>query len=238
MEILKKLPQRIFATLRRVRLAIALIAGFLPGTMLPSFGQNITDLGSLGPSSCPLATGINSSGQVVGSSTCPSPANGRAFLFSAGVLTILPTLYPDPNNSGQYLGSAQAWGINGSGQVTGISDLPRPQGSTISPSHAFLYSGGTMIDMDAGDAGNSFGHGINDAGQVAGIIGWGSATQHAALFSAGKVADLGTLGGQMSAAGGINNQGQIVGWSQISGQSAHHAQMLSSLSRILVFKGN
>ena len=76
------------------------------------------DLGTLSSdsdNSTSLAWGINSSGQVVGSSSVTGNQNEHAFLYSNGVMKDLNTLIP--RNSGWELTSA--YSINDAGQIVG-----------------------------------------------------------------------------------------------------------------------
>src|SRR5205807_2025332 len=69
------------------------------------------------------ALDINSAGQVVGQSYVERYGSvRRGFLYSGGVLTLIP-------------GSSIATGINDAGQVVGVGDFP------------FLYSGGVVTDL-------------------------------------------------------------------------------------------
>ena len=90
-------------------------------------------------------------------------------------------------------------GINNRGEVVGNSD-----------GRAFLYTDGSMRDLDPQFGGNNLANGINNLGQV---VGWSQDTEgslHAFLYSGGTTTDLGL--GRESAAIGINDNGQIVGW--------------------------
>jgi probable HAF family extracellular repeat protein len=142
------------------------------------------------------ANGINNSGQVVGYSTGVfDPFSGppyRAFLYSSGSMTDIDTLSSDSSSQ------SAALGINNAGQVVGSVN-----------NHAFLYSGGTMMDL--GVQSPSIARAINDSGQIVGG-GWGV---HAFLYSGGgSIIDLndGDLAGSTSQAIAINNAGQVVGW--------------------------
>jgi probable HAF family extracellular repeat protein len=103
--------------------------------------------------------------------------------------------------------TAQALGINASGQVTGVALT-----SGNAANHAFLYSGGVMADLGTLGGSYSVGVGINAIGQVTGYaVTPGDAANHAFLYSGGIMADLGTLGGTNSSGDGINASGQIMG---------------------------
>jgi len=67
--------------------------------------------------------------------------------------------------------------------------------------------------------------GINDQGQIVGIVGSAdNTTEYAALWQDGVLTNLGTLPGDFAAIGtGINNRGQIVGSTLDSGFSWAHA---------------
>jgi probable HAF family extracellular repeat protein len=108
---------------------------------------------------------------------------------------------------------SQAYALNLSGQVAGISDMP---GNATQ--HAFLYSGGKMIDLGTLSGRTlSCAYGINDLGQVVGSSYNYSSGEiiddHAFLYSSGSLTDLGTLGGGGSDAFGIDDSGRIVGQS-------------------------
>jgi hypothetical protein len=73
------------------------------------------------------ALAANIQGQIVGISDIAAlgPAGARlqrAFVFDTNTLQMqeLPTLFPDPNNPGQFLGSSKALGINDQGQIVGV----------------------------------------------------------------------------------------------------------------------
>ena len=114
------------------------------------------------------------------------------------------------------LGPGQTCCINSSGQVTGTSYLVNAEGD------AFLYTGGTMVDLGA--LGGFSAYGINKSGQIVGSSGTPNGpspeTRHAILYTGGTMIDLGSLptapGGRAlySIAYGINDSGQVVGSSQ------------------------
>jgi len=170
----------------------------------------MTDLGIAGAPSNPGSAGfgINDVGQITGSASFGKGEN-NAFLYSNGVTTSLGTLGGDNsfgqaiNNAGQIAGysetntkfiadhpflysngvmialgptSGEGLGINNLGQVVGVSS-----------NKAFLYTNGTMIDLNAllpaesrwllEDASD-----INDNGQIVGS-GFIDGQQHAFLLS-------------------------------------------------------
>ena len=102
-------------------------------------------------------------------------------------------------------GSGEPWGINSSGQVVGETD-------TASSSHAFLYSGGSTIDLGTLPGGSvSSARGINDSGQIVGYS-YNTASGSAFLYIGGTMTDLGTLSGRSYIeAYAINESGQVVG---------------------------
>jgi probable HAF family extracellular repeat protein len=191
--------------------------------------SQLIDLGTLGGYT--EGNGINASGQVTGRSfvysTLPSPIH--AFRTTATGLVSDPgadlgTLPGDTISTG--------YGINTSGQVTGMSLLA---GSGVS--HAVRTTATGRISDPGADLGTlpgftgSLGAGINDSGQVTGwstLLAGNTVVTHAfRTTAAGLVsdagADLGTLGGTSSDGRAINAAGQVTGQSQIAGNSAYHA---------------
>jgi len=121
------------------------------------------DIGTLaGPGASSTARGINDNGLVVGWSLTNAFDGGRhAFLYD-GSMHDLGTLEG---------GTSRAWGVNFSGQVVGDSDNNNTPDLTYT--HAFLYSGGTMRDLNTLiDPSSGWivdtARGINDSGQIAG----------------------------------------------------------------------
>jgi probable HAF family extracellular repeat protein len=103
-------------------------------------------------------------------------------------------------------------------------------GSSITASnlsHAFLYSGGQMIDLGT-LGGNQPGWsttaaGINGVGQVVGYSYLPSGDFHGFLYDNGVMHDLGTLGGDWSQAHAINAAGQITGQAYLPRNTRAHA---------------
>ena len=161
------------------------------------------DLASLPGGDYSVASAINDSGQVVGTS---NSQNGmHAFLWTAANgLQKLPAL------SGT--NSTSAYAINGAGQIAGVSG-----------SHATLWSGKTATGSMAKDLGTLGGawseaHGISSAGQVVGVSDTSSGP-HAFLWKDGSpMVDLGVLPGDSSSrANRVNDQGAVVGASEGAG---------------------
>lgn len=117
------------------------------------------------------------------------------------------------------LGGNGSWvnAVNDSGEAVGAAR------NASMDTRAFLYRGGVMQDLNS-LAQNlppgvilAEGHGINNAGQVAGDssgTSGGYPVYHAFLYTDGEMQDLGVLpGGLDSHAYGVNDLGQVVGYS-------------------------
>ncbi len=167
------------------------------------------------------AVGINNNGQVVGGSgPCASlsPAIGaHAVLWQSGSTSAI-----DLGNLGGSTNNV-AFGINGQGQIVGISAL-----SGNATVHAFLWqNGGPMQDLGAlpGDV-LSIAYSLNDAGEIVGQSCDANGKCRACLWQNGYPTDLNALVSPDSAAYllvafDVNNQGQIVGqaYDQITGKT-------------------
>jgi probable HAF family extracellular repeat protein len=203
----------------------------------------VLDLGVLPRGSYSIATGINASGQVTGSSDIGT-RDSHAFLFSNGTMQDLGTLGGKAsrgiaiNAAGQVLGwsyindtitvhpflfsggSMQDLGIAATARA--MNDFGQVTGHLGSPEHAFLFSNGTMYDLGTPPGFTSTtGYGINNSGQVTGEA-YFAAYYHAFLYSNGTMQDLGTLPGGYSSGGrAINNSGQVTGTSAVYGGYYH-----------------
>src|SRR5437763_226747 len=153
------------------------------------------DLAALPGGDYSVASAINDSGQVVGTS---NSQNGiHAFLWTAANgLQKLPAL-PGTN-------STSAYAINGAGQIAGVSG-----------SHAALWNGNTGKDLGTLGGDWSEAHGISSQGQVVGVSDTNSGP-HAFLWQDGSpMQDLGVLpGDSTSRANRLNDQGAVVGASE------------------------
>jgi len=173
-----------------------------------SAGYTVKDLGVLSGDTISSATALNATGQAAGESDTPGSAIGS--LFANGVVKNIDTL-----NAGVSIGEA----IDANSQVAGYM-LTSPS----SPFHAFLYSNGTMQDINNSKlfpAGTQA-FGINDSGDV---VGKGDVSSsgifHAFLYAGGKMVDIGTLGGTQGTAYAINDSNQIVGASLTASEVEH-----------------
>jgi probable HAF family extracellular repeat protein len=175
----------------------------------------LTNLGALSSQDDSFAEGINSSGQVAGSSVDYQDFS-NAFLWDAthGIQALPPGGY------------SEAYGINDNGQVVGDENF--------SHLHAFLWDTVHGMQRDLGTLpGNngSVAFGINNNGQVVGYSSLESVSAHAFLWDATSgMQDLGTLpGDRNSVAHGINASGQVIGESYI-GSSPGHAFLWDATS--------
>ena len=118
------------------------------------------DLGNLGGVITNYAAGINSRGEVIGSSDLAGNATGHAFLWTKHKgMQDLGTLSGDVSSS--------AFGINEEGQVVGVSC------DASGNCRAFLWQDGVMTDLNTLVCqGTSlyltYGGDINDRGEIAG----------------------------------------------------------------------
>jgi probable HAF family extracellular repeat protein len=174
-----------------------------------SYSNGVTT--DLGAGAYSFATGINNSGQIVGTAAAGG-SNSYAFLYSNGNLT----------NLGALLGASasSARGINSSGAIIGDYGYV-----------AFIYQNGQMTTLNtlngvANEYNTSRVGGINESGEVVGTSAASGNREDAFLYtSTGGMVDLNTLyssllvtgGGsqvgftQLAYANAINDSGEIVG---------------------------
>ena len=199
-------------------------SGFPAGDNCPHAVLDGTDIGALPDGSDSIGYSINAAGQVAGKSRVDA-SNAHAIVFdSTGLhdLGLLPPLVTTGPNQ-----QSEAFGINASGQVAGISAGRNTGGGFV---HGFLYDSvhgmtdlGTLSGRPA-DLSQAFG--LNDAGQVVGLSETAdSAALHAFVYdSLHGMVDLGALPGSVySQAAAINAAGTVVGQSVVAGQT--HAFM-------------
>jgi probable HAF family extracellular repeat protein len=100
--------------------------------------------------------------------------------------------------------------INSAGQITGFGQLQNGD------AHAFLYSGGQLVDLGTLGGRESFGYGLNDQGVVVGASESAAGSLRAFLYAGGQMIDLNTRlpagsGWVVTEARDINATGAIVG---------------------------
>ncbi len=161
----------------------------------------LVNMGSLaGDYSVSSAQAINNQGMTVGYTDTPGTGNPtHAFVYTT-------------NGGMQDIGTlggidSYAWDVNSLGQVVGYASTAH--GTT----DGFLYSGnGPMVDLGPYQA-----LCINDAAQIAAIVGSGSqsSTYVSSSGTSGWV-NIGSLGGTFTTPRAMNNLGEIVGGSAIT----------------------
>lgn len=155
------------------------------------------------------ATGINSSGQVIGDFT-DSAGAFHGFLYSNGKFMTL-----DPAGST----GAVAWGINDNGQVVGsFTDASSPNGG-----HGFLYtppsSTATLDATPVTSTSFTAAFAINSAGDVAGS--YYDATRHGYEYIGGTYTTIDYPSTTFTQAIGINATDQVVGFYSDSSSNTH-----------------
>jgi len=166
-------------------------------------GNTLHDLVPPGSSNFSEATGINDSGQIVGSDVF-----SHAFLHD-------DTGFHDLGTFGGM--DSAAYGINASGQVVGSA------ATADSTTDAFRYDSSGMHDLGrpAGNYVASYGRAINASGQVAGYASDSKGARRAFTYDSAGWRDLGALGGATSVAYGINASGQVVGTADTASGQTH-----------------
>lgn len=184
-------------------LQVMIIAAALLSSPAAYAEWTIIGLGTLGGISS-LATGINDSGQVVGSYY---NSNFEHYAFSSG-----------PNGTSLFelgtLGGAHsvAEDINESGQVAGASLLPNS--TTL---RAFLTDSSGKEMTSLGSQQLSYATDLNNSGMVVGHATFGTDHFNHSFITGPNglgITDMGTLGGNFSGATAVNESGQVVGASE------------------------
>ncbi len=173
-----------------------------PAPVVGGARYGIIDLGTLGGTGS-IATGINDLGQIVGGARTAG-GEAHAFVYEDGEMLRIGV--PGPLSAAQ--------DINNSGQVVGFS------GPATDP-RAFVWEGGSIIDLGTLGGSQSLAFRINDSGQIVGFATTAGGERHAVLWEDDVITDLGTLGGPASRARGINDRGQVVGASETAAGALH-----------------
>jgi probable HAF family extracellular repeat protein len=183
-------------------------------------GAGMQDLGA-GAGDLSEATGINASGQIVGSYYTHAPISGDAI----GSHAVLWTGSGGFQELGHLPGddSSNGSAINVHGQVAGDSRVFSAQGSI---DRAFIWSasdGMQYLGDLPGGTDVSYARGINDNGQV---VGTSSATGGSRAFLWTKEAGMQNLGGLLGGSGfssgtGISNSGAVIGYATPQGGGSH-----------------
>lgn len=205
------------------------VAGAFSFADSPAFiysqGQ-IRDIGRPAGYNYAIPHAINDRGEVAGTAGNFPGDTSRAFIYSGGTMTALPTFGGDQGD---------AWGLNNKGQVVGETALPAQDAPRGQP-RAFLYEDGVLRQLfgpggtelgavyDINDAGaialSPIGRarGINNDGDVVGILAGppDSDLTRAYLYAGGATTDLNDLvvpepGWTITEAEDINDMGQILG---------------------------
>jgi probable HAF family extracellular repeat protein len=247
------LLRSVFFQLSAAAIAMALLVGSSAPVRATTTLYTVTDLGSLG--CCwywiweSTASGINNAGDVVGSTTSPTdPTHTVPFIYRNGTMTAMTTAAGFAhaiNEAGDATGMiytpdwlAHAF-LYRDGLLTDIGTLPGEATSPQSVGYA-INNGGTIVGQSTWDAmiyengqmsilkrrTAHVAYGVNDAGDVVGLLENRSPLAHAFLFSSNNLIDLGTLDGDpnsVSIAYDINSRGQVVGTGWINGNSQQRA---------------
>jgi probable HAF family extracellular repeat protein len=168
------------------------------------------NIGRLGIWNTSQTVAMNDVGQIAGNAQYVVGERQRGFVYTDGVIRIIPTFGGD---------WSFAYAINTPGQVVGIATFQDPE--FFNPMrHAIMYKDGVTQDLGTLGGLISEAYDINDAGQIVGMSettpDFKSDQPHPFLYEHGSMMDLGFLGGVRARALGINNLGLIVGESEWS----------------------
>jgi probable HAF family extracellular repeat protein len=152
--------------------------GFGYGHAFLHHQDKMIDLGTVPGASVSWGLAINNSLQVAGYSFSADFSIFHAFVWSNGKIKDLGIL---PSGSQSMANSINSWG-----QVVGTADVGQPGSPGNFLDHGFLYSNGTMYDLNSLVPPNSgwvilYAEGINDKGEIA-ATGTLNGAQHALLL--------------------------------------------------------
>jgi probable HAF family extracellular repeat protein len=165
--------------------------------------NNLSAVGGLGALRAYTAAAINNQGQVTGYAINSNNTIRHAYLYSGGTMSDLGTLDSARTNT-------EGLALNNQGQVVGIAatNLTFDQGP-FNSSHAFFYSGGTMLDLNnlttvpSGWTLQSA-TGINDHGQIVGYGINAARTERAFLLTPMPVLSIAAAGSDVTIAWATN----------------------------------
>ena len=159
-----------------------------------------TSINTLG-SDVSVATAISGTGEIAGYNIFYSNPNSefQAFVYSNGNMKNINSVSLFPSGTA-------AWGVNNSGQVVGTGYL------NSSSFHAFLYSGGKMVDLGPPGSYQASAVAINNSGQIVGGYYFTSGKSGQFLYSGGKMTTLPIPSGSSAvSAFAINDNAEIAG---------------------------
>lgn len=179
--------------------------GSSPGSALFLYSGGVTsNLGSYNPigssgfgfcgsNSPSVGFAINASAQITGA-VCATTETPTAFSYQNGSFNLI-----------ELPGTLAGWGhgINSSGLIVGILQLPESAPGCPNTYHTFLYNSSSAEPLDGVSPGasqdlgpffgcSSWGYAINDSGQIAGTVTDSSGNLHGYLYSYNSVAGTGS----------------------------------------------
>jgi probable HAF family extracellular repeat protein len=175
-------------------------------TYTPDAFRNI---GRLGTWESSYISALNDVGQAAGNAQYGGGERERGFVYSDGIVRIIPTLGGD---------WSRALAMNNHGQVAGIATIDSTE--FFNPTRtAITFQDGVLHNLGSLGGLISEAYDINEAGQVVGMSettpDFKSDEPHAFLYEGGVMGDLGFLGnGIRATALGLNNAGTVVGASE------------------------
>jgi len=178
------------------------------------------------PQSETAVTGINSSSELVGTTTQMAVQRmPRDLFFSSGMFTTL--IVPGASVTGPN-------GFNDAGSIVGVY---LDENGNSGSDQGFLYSGGAFTTLNFPGATGTGALGINNHGQIVGFYFDSLGITYSFLYRDGAFQQLTVPGCDDSFAYGINNHGDIVGVCQHSGRASGFlykdgAFFLSFISRL------
>jgi probable HAF family extracellular repeat protein len=213
------------------------ITGAAPHAFLWQKGRMV-DLGTLEANLGSAAWSINNFGEIAGAAERTQTQDVRVLCQEADLsgshLCRAVFWNQDHGSFPRELGTfggldSVAYGINDLHEIAGAAD-------TRDTLHAFLWRGGSLIDLGTPRGIDSAALAINNREQLAinahlsRIVNpkLGEPDYHAFLWDRGLFTDLGTLGGSASFAFGMNNQADVVGYSSLNGDEVFDAFLWKS----------